>query len=356
MTGIHQMSSTILQTSDLKLSICITTFNRAAFIGATLESILVQLTNDCEVVVLDGASTDGTQQVVSEYAHRFERLRYFKQETNSGFDRDCDRVVELARGEYCWLMTDDDLLNPGAVAAVLEALRGNFSLVVVNVEGKDFSMSRVTERRWLDFESNRVYGPEEMDRLFVEMGDVLTYVGCIVVKRAIWLDRERARYYGSYFVYVGVIFQERLPGETLVIAEPYISYRRGNTHSWSAQRTEIIFVTWPSLVASLALSESVKTKDEGAVPWKNLQRLLLLRGAGLYSLSEYRRWVRPRLRSIRETLNPMLVALIPGVLLNTFFVLYYSIRQERSGRRTVMRESRFHFENWRVSRREYPMD
>jgi abequosyltransferase len=347
------MPSTILQPSAPKLSICITTFNRAAFIGATIESILIQLTNDCEVVVLDGASTDGTQHVVSEYTRRFDRLRYIRQDTNNGFDRDCDRVVELAGGEYCWLMTDDDLLKPGAIAAVLQALRRDFSLIIVNAEAKDLSMSKVLMRRWLDFESDRVYGPGEMDRLFVELGDVLTYVGSVVVKRAIWLDRERERYYGSWFIYLGVIFQEPLPGEALVIAEPFITYRAGNTQTWSPQRGEIIFVKWPLLVASLALSESAKKKVESTEPWRNPRLLLQWRGLGFYSLSEYQRWVRPRLRSIRETLIPALVALIPGVLVNTFFVFYYSVRQ-RANWVHGMKESRFYFRNWRVFRRSLP--
>lgn len=353
------MHSTILQPSALRLSICITTFNRAAFIGATLESILAQLTNDCEVVVLDGGSTDNTERVVSEYTCRFDRLRYVRQDMNNGFDRDCDRVVELASGEYCWLMTDDDLLKPGAVAAVLLALRRDLSLIIINTEIRDLNMSTVLQSRTLDFASDRVYEPGEMDRLFVEVGDSLKYIGRVVIKRAVWIARERERYYGSLFVHIGVIFQERLPGETLVIAEPFISYRMGNAHTFSPKMFEIFMVKLPSLVWSLTLSESAKRKVCSAEPWRNLQELLLWRGWGLYSLTEYRRWIHPRLQSSRETLTPTLVALLPGVLVNALFVFYYSVTRRRyrgMWRPELMlqgmRESRFHIRNWRVFKRE----
>lgn len=346
------MSSTI---PDLKLSICITTFNRAAFIGATLESILVQATNDCEIVVLDGASSDDTERVVLEYKSRFEHLRYVRQDTNNGFDRDCDCVVELARGQYCWLMTDDDLLKPGAVGAVLKAIRPDISLIIVNVEYRDRSMSKVLQRRWLDFERDRVYGPEEMDRLVLEAGEILQYVGCLVIKRVIWLARERERYYGSQFAYLGVIFQKHLPGETLVISEPYISYRTGNVHTFSPKMFETFMISLPSLVWSLTLSESAKSKVCSAEPWRNFQELLLWRGAGFYSRCEYRRWIRPRLHSIREALVPTLVALLPGILVNALFVTYYSVgfRRYRGVWQSklllqVLRESRFHFRNWRI--------
>ena len=83
----------------MKLSVCIATFNRARYIGETLDSILAQATDDVEVVVLDGGSTDGTRDVVEEFARRHPRLRYVRQETNHGVDRDFDTAVHLATGE-----------------------------------------------------------------------------------------------------------------------------------------------------------------------------------------------------------------------------------------------------------------
>jgi abequosyltransferase len=340
-----------------KLSICISTFNRASFIGATLKSIIAQATSDCEIVVLDGGSTDDTQLVVSE--HGCDLLRYFRQDVNNGLDRDYDRAVELARGDYCWLMTDDDFLKPGAVAAVLEAIRRDVSLIVVNAESRDFSMSKVLQRRWLDFESDRVYGPEDMDRLFVELGDSLKYIGGMVVKRAIWLARERERYYGSLFIYLGVIFQERLPSGALVIAEPLITCRMGNSHAFSPKLFEALIVNFPSLVWSLAISESAKSKVCVAEPWRSLHELLLWRAWGFYSLLEYRRWIRPRVHSTREALAPTVVALLPGALVNALLIFYYSLTS-RSYRGIwqpdvmvqFLRESRHYFRNWRVFRRE----
>jgi abequosyltransferase len=317
------MLATASGRSALKLSICITTLNRATFIGATLDSILGQITSDCEVVILDGASTDNTEQVVAEYARRFDCVRYIRQERNNGFDRDVDRAVELASGEYCWLMSDDDLLKPGAIAAVLKALQQDWNLVIVNVESRDFEMSRVVQPRWLGFKSDRVYGPEDTDRLFLEVGEVWRYFGNVVIKRAIWLARDRQRYYGSWFIYLGVIFQERLRGEALVIAEPFISYRMSNTHAFSPRTLEILWHRWPALVRSLDLSESAKSKVS-ATPWRRVLELLLWRALGYYSLTEYRRLISPRSVSLRDTLMPTLVAVLPRVLVKTLLVLYYS--------------------------------
>ncbi len=49
------------------LSICIATYNRAEYIGETLESIIPQVTDEVEIVIVDGASTDNTSSVVKHY-------------------------------------------------------------------------------------------------------------------------------------------------------------------------------------------------------------------------------------------------------------------------------------------------
>lgn len=344
--------SPVIQPSNPKLSFCIGTYNRGALIGATLESIISQTTDECEIVISDNASTDNTEQVVAEYARRCARVVYVKQETNLGLDHNFDRAVALAQGEYCWLMTDDDLLRPGAVARVLQALRRNPSLVIVNIEFRDFSMSRVLQRSSLTFDSDRVYGPTEMDRLFTEVDqDLVMYIGGVIIKREIWLARERERYYDSLFIHVAVVFQKHLPGEALVIAEPLVSYRLGNTHSYSSKMIEIIFDKWPSLVRTLAISESARSTVARAEPWWHPGWLLLLRGWGYYSLAEYRRWIRPRLSSTREKLSPVLVALIPGVIVNTLLLAYFSARSDRGRWLQAMKHSRVHIRNLRFARR-----
>ena len=67
-----------------RLSICIATLNRGAFIGETLESIVSQAANEVEIVVVDGASTDNTEDIVRSYAARFPRLRYLRLENKGG--------------------------------------------------------------------------------------------------------------------------------------------------------------------------------------------------------------------------------------------------------------------------------
>ena len=82
-----------------KLSLCIATYNREAFIGETLQAIVAQLPNDMELVIVDGASSDNTAEVVARFAQRHPQLRYYREAVNSGVDKDFDKAVCYARGE-----------------------------------------------------------------------------------------------------------------------------------------------------------------------------------------------------------------------------------------------------------------
>ena len=317
------MTSSCIQPSAIKLSICIPTRNRAAILAATLENILGQATQQCEVVISDNASTDDTEQVAARFAGRFERIRYIRQSMDIGFDRNTDSVVGFARGEYCWLIPDDDVLRQDAVSTVLEALCYDYSLVVVNAEIIDAHTSKVLWARRPDILADRICGPDELDGLFEVAGEQLTYLGAVVIKRAIWLERERSRYYGTLLAYHAVIFQKPLPGNALVMARPLILHKFGN-QTWLANGVEMQS-RMGALIESLAISETRKKSLISAGRSIYGTALLVYRAIGCYTLANYRSWVRPHLHSPWNKLWAVMIALLPGTLVYLFMVSYYSV-------------------------------
>ena len=336
-----------------RLSIVIATLNRARFIGETLQSIVGQLTPEVEILVLDGASNDGTEQVVQGIAARCPQLRYVRQEKNHGVDRDFDRAVELAAGTYCWLMTDDDLLKPGAVAAVLLGLKPNPSLLLVNAEVKDLGMAEVIEPSRLGFSDDRTYGPDELSRLFAEVGAYITFIGSVVVDRALWLSRAREPYFGTLFIHVGVLFQKPLPRPALVLGTPWISIRYGNA-MWRPRDFEIWMFKWPELVWSFeAISEAAKETVYPKEPWRNLKRLFFFRAKGTYSLEDYARFIAPRAQSPLMRLAARAVATVPGPLANAAAMGWLKFVDPSHGRwLSDTRASRFYYRNLARGRRK----
>jgi glycosyltransferase involved in cell wall biosynthesis len=322
--------------NKVTLSICIATRNRAGFIGATLESIVCQATDQVEIVVLDGASTDDTEPVVRRYQERFPRLRYLRQETNMGVDRDFATAVDLAQGAYCWLFSDDDVLKPGAIRVVLDAIRHDYALIIANAEVRNADLSEVLEAKRLPFTTNKTYKPIENQLLLTDTLDYLTFIGCVIIKRQVWGAREKEKYFGSFFIHVGIIFQRPLPDDALAIAEPLVSIRYGNA-MWLNKYFEIWMFKWPGLVWSFAdFTDSVKHRVCPKEPWRSLTTLLLFRAKGVYAKKEYAEWLQPLLESYWDRVLSRAIASFPGRAANLLFFVYFSIFRRPSSRRQIL--------------------
>lgn len=277
--------------------------------------------DDVEVVIVDGASPDNTAEVVAPYAKRYSNVRYVREESNSGVDADYDKAVRYARGRYCWLMPDDDLMRPGAIARILEATKEDHHLILVESEVRVFDFSRILEKSRTGIVEDRRYGPGEAERLFTELGDLLTFIGSVIIRRDVWQERDRESYFGSLFIHVGVIFQTPAIESALFIAEPQLTIRYGNAN-WTSRTFEIWMFMWPELVHSFPdFSTSAKTFVVDPEPWRNMMDLLKNRAKGRYSLQEYRLFLRGR-GSFRDRCLSLFVSLVPLAVANFFAVLY----------------------------------
>jgi glycosyltransferase involved in cell wall biosynthesis len=338
--------------NPIKISICIATLNRGKFIGATLKSIIAQATSEVEVVVVDGASTDDTAGVVQQCQEHFPRLRYVRQNTNMGVDRDFAEAVSLARGEYCWLFSDDDLLTPGAIQAVIDAIKeGHYGLIIANAEARNADLSKLLEPRMLPLTADRIYKSNESQRLLVDVANYLTFIGCVIIKRQLWNAREKETYFGSCFVHVGVIFQNPLPGDAVVIAKPLISIRYGNA-MWVGKYFEIWMFKWPSLIWSFKdFTDSVKLQVCPKEPWRKISTLLHFRAKGVYTRKEYAEWLEPRLESPWARAVSKAIAYLPGRLINLLAFVYYSVSRPSSLRVLLIDLANSQFCFWRFRKR-----
>lgn len=111
--------------TDIILSICIPTFNRASHLERCLQSIVEQVgnSNEVEVVISDNVSEDNTQALSEEYARKFENVKYFRNETNIGGDRNFLQVLKLGKGRYLKLLNDYAQFKDGCVLKMVEIVK-----------------------------------------------------------------------------------------------------------------------------------------------------------------------------------------------------------------------------------------
>src|SRR5262245_25211876 len=114
------------QTTPL-VSIVTPSFNHARYIEATIRSVLAQDYSPIEYAVIDGASTDGTVEILRRYQDRIawvsEPDRGQTDAINKGFAR--------TRGQILAWLNSDDTLKKGAVSAAVEFLQSHPDVAMV---------------------------------------------------------------------------------------------------------------------------------------------------------------------------------------------------------------------------------
>src|SRR5712691_5136466 len=92
-----------------KVSAVLTTYNRAASLSVTLDSILAQTFSDFELIVSDDCSSDDTTAVVQDYIRRDRRVRYRRNEKNLKMPGNLNAAIAEATGEYIANLHDGDV-------------------------------------------------------------------------------------------------------------------------------------------------------------------------------------------------------------------------------------------------------
>lgn len=93
------------------VSIIMPSYNTAQYIGATIKSVLNQTYTNWELIIVDDCSTDNTDEVVKNYLSD-KRIKYLKNEQNSGAAVSRNRALREAKGQWISFLDSDDFWMP----------------------------------------------------------------------------------------------------------------------------------------------------------------------------------------------------------------------------------------------------
>ncbi|MCL2013912.1 MAG: glycosyltransferase [Oscillospiraceae bacterium] len=95
-----------------KVSVIIPCYNAQRFLRECLDSVLGQTLHDIEVICIDDASTDGTAQMLSEYAGKDSRIRVITHTENKFAGEARNQGIQKAKGKYLSFLDSDDFFEP----------------------------------------------------------------------------------------------------------------------------------------------------------------------------------------------------------------------------------------------------
>ena len=105
----------------MRVSLCMPTFNGERYLQPAIESALAQEAEALELVIVDDGSTDGTVDIVREFARRDRRVRLHENRERLGMAQNWNRAMELSGGEWVKFIFQDDLLAPACIGTMLRA-------------------------------------------------------------------------------------------------------------------------------------------------------------------------------------------------------------------------------------------
>jgi glycosyltransferase involved in cell wall biosynthesis len=113
---------------ETQVTVAVPTLNRSSLLKACMASILTQDYQNFNVIVLDNASTDDTQDIVASFADP--RLTYVGCQENIGQVLNWNRAIELNLSPYLNIFHDDDVMLPGFISSSAQLLDENSSAAI----------------------------------------------------------------------------------------------------------------------------------------------------------------------------------------------------------------------------------
>ncbi len=103
------------------VSVIIPTYNRAHLLGRAIESVLDQTYQDFEIIVVDDASADETEEVVKSFGD--DRINHIRHQKNKGGSAARNTGIKAARGEFIAFLDSDDEWVPKKLEKEIDRLQ-----------------------------------------------------------------------------------------------------------------------------------------------------------------------------------------------------------------------------------------
>jgi glycosyltransferase involved in cell wall biosynthesis len=202
------------------LSVCMAAYQGERYIAQQLRSILAQLSDGDEVIVVDDGSSDGTSREVS--ALQDPRLALIRNTKNRGVLRAFETAISCAHGEIIFLSDQDDLWLPNKVEKILASFDHEPDLTLV-----------ASDALLIDQDGNKIG-----DSYYAERGKF---------RAGLWSNLLIGKFHGCTMAFRSTLLRSVLPfppgtlahhdtwigcinsmigGKTKYIAEPLVAYRR----------------------------------------------------------------------------------------------------------------------------------
>lgn len=306
------------------ISICIPTYNGAAVLSETLDSILRQCDENVEVIICDDRSTDHTIEIAKKYSCQKPQVRIFQNSYNLGMDRNFAQSVRHSTGKYVWFSGQDDIFEPGAIAKVFQVLEQypGLGMIYLNYRFLSGDLSRSVSPPLLDMPADQVFhGAAEY---FKAIDHVPSFLPATLMLRNFWDQVPIEQFFGTHYVQVAVWLYNGRDAEVYVVASPDFITCRMPEESWKFTGGKMLFEIF---TGKFFVYKTINQLGDDYVParisnWfsedyfhRYFRKVLVLKSMGLEVTPEHRRQVR----AVAHGMVHYYLCLLPALLVPSWF-------------------------------------
>lgn len=223
-----------------KISVCIPAYNRSSVLPELLDSIFNQDYDDFEVVIAEDGSPERPliAKISGEYAIRNTgRLKYIENPRNFGYDGNIRNLFKLAQGEFVLFMGNDDIMCPGALTRVANAIRHhpNIGVVLRTYAAFDGDPSNIVEAfRYFDREIFFPAGQETISTIYRRS----VVIPGMVIHRESAIKYETDRFDGILLYQLYLVAEILVQKNAVYIPDVTVLYRTGGSPDFGSSAAE----------------------------------------------------------------------------------------------------------------------
>ncbi|MDR0733963.1 MAG: glycosyltransferase [Dysgonamonadaceae bacterium] len=177
----------------MTFSIITVTYNAAAWIERTIQSVLSQTCTDFEYIVVDGGSTDKTIDIIKDYELRIANFKFISEPDRGIYDA-MNKGLKLAVGDYVWFINAGDRIHsPNTLQEIANQLSASGSRISIL-----YGETEISDSQGNSLGMRRLKAPEKLTWKSFKMGMLVCHQS-FIVRREIVEDYDLRYRYSADF-------------------------------------------------------------------------------------------------------------------------------------------------------------
>ena len=256
---------------SVKVSVLTPVYNVERYLGQCLESLIAQDLEGIEFICLNDGSTDGSAEILHDFARRDGRIRAIDK-PNSGYGATMNRGLDAARGDYVAIVESDDFIEPTMMRRLHEAaVKHDCDLAKCNYyahyDGRDHRFAN-----FKGFKYGKPFDPVDEPRIICTVPAIWT-----ALYRREMLEREGVRFRetpGAAFQDAAFTLKAWFAARSCVLLrKPLLHYRMDNPGSSSVSVSDKPFVVRDELADAERFLRERPERARAFLPWFHVDKL-----------------------------------------------------------------------------------